>query len=798
MLKWFHQAGLFSVAIIFAMLSSVAAKEVQLSKNSQPLARIYVAPESTDRTFRATVEDLVYHFDRMGSGKFEVVETSDASAILRPAIVLGSLAEKLGCKPKATEWLEGFRILVADGRVLINGETDQATSYGVYALLGQLGCDWVAPGAVGEIIPSVSSIAISEGDRSEAPAFGMRRFWYSGGAVNEKPQVEEFEVWKRRQRLGISPKLTEYGSGHYWEKLVNTYKEEFKKNPEMNALVKQPDGSLVRKIGAQVETTNPQVVDLIIRDIQKTFEKNKWPKDKAVTLPIGPGDGGGYSVSPESQALKSGRQDPMLGGDDVTDLVVKLANDVLEKIGAEYPNLSLGFLIYSVHADYPLKFKPHPRIYPIFAPISYSRYHSTIDPRSKSRAYYRSVVEQWSELDKKQGNRLLAYEYNYNLADVMLPFTRLQLFGEDLPYYLSKGIVGLDIECMKAWSIYGPHNYTLAKMAWNPSLDWKAVLATYCREAFGPAAPMFERYYRRLAETQARAGQEAGSYFSAPLIFDDAYVTAARKDLNEALAEKLDPRQHERAEAAAFPLQTLEQYLQWHKSLSRFEFAQAWKAYEAIVSGIKGQLAANPQNANAITFRYMNALLRDSTEQGLKYSSDPYQIVYRLPESLPTAIDPTDNGERMNLHAPEINDSQWPKTHTYESTWDAQGFFYHGTVWYRVRFNLPKDVTGKAVGLYLGGFEDEAKVWINGRYVGASGMKFAQPAVFDLTPGIREEGENLLAIKISRLTNMWELGMGGIFRPSFLFTGPQVVSSNNPREPEFRVLPGGATEPISK
>jgi hypothetical protein len=282
------------------------------------------------------------------------------------------------------------------------------------------------------------------------------------------------------------------------------------------------------------------------------------------------------------------------------------------------------------------------------------------------------------------------------------------------------------------------------------------------------------------------------------LVFDDAYVSAAEADFQAALAQKLTPEERDRVEAAAYPVSTLKLYLEWHKAMGGFEFQQAKDAYDAILDGWQKELEHNPNLVARAVPAYMSGLMSESTLQALKYSSAPYSLVSRIPEELPTALDPTNSGDRLNLQAPEINDSGWMKTHTYNSTWDAQGlgFYREGAVWYRVRFELPKEFAGKPVGLFLGGFEDEARVWINGKAVGSSGVKFANPAVFDLTGGIRESGINTLAIQIVRNSNMNENALGGLLRPSFLFTGPQVEASAKPGPPEYRILPGGGTEPL--
>lgn len=532
---------LSSLSLIAGSGVAWAQKPVELTADGKPVARIYVHPEDVKPVEivvkkKSTMEpngvsraiaDLNYHFEQMSGTPLEVVEVSKTGEIGKPALVIGRLASELGAVPAKTEWQEGFRILTKDGRVLIAGERPEAASYGIYAFLNQLGCDWVMPGKLGEIIPRKETVRVSAMDISSAPDFGLRWMWIGGGKKAMSPEVrEEFEQWKLRQRMGYAHEFRHrINEAHMWQAVVAKYKEEFEKDPSMLALVKNPDGTHERK-GPQIETTNPKTIDLVVRYIKEKFEDNNWPKDEKVTLAVGPADGLDYSESPESLAAGVDRVEPVIGSRDVTDLVVKLANDVLDRMGEEYPNLTLGYYVYSVHGDFPARYKPNPRIYPIFAPIAYSRLHSTTDPHSKTRAFYRTVVDQWAALAKEQGNKLMVYEYNWNLADNMLPFTRLRMIAEDLKYYHDAGVFGVTLQAIKAWAANAPHDYVYAKMLWDVSLDWKKLLAEYCEKAFGKAAAPMEKYYLRLADQQQQAGEEAGSYFSAPLVFDEAYMKA--------------------------------------------------------------------------------------------------------------------------------------------------------------------------------------------------------------------------------------------------------------------------------
>ena len=79
--------------------------------------------------------------------------------------------------------------------------------------------------------------------------------------------------------------MPDLGRGHVWGALIKRHKEEFEKNPELLALVRDKEGKLVRR-GPLVESTDPRIVEMFVGDIRAAFEKNKWPKDKAVASPL--------------------------------------------------------------------------------------------------------------------------------------------------------------------------------------------------------------------------------------------------------------------------------------------------------------------------------------------------------------------------------------------------------------------------------------------------------------------------------------------------------------------------------
>ncbi len=742
------------LALLLACAPAVALGQT-LVRDGRPVARIYFTP--SDR-LETAAEELNDHLGKMSGATLEVVRTADPRAVKGPAVVLGDLATRMGAAPTAaTPSREGFRLLTDGDRLLVGGESDDAVLFGVYAVLEMLGVDWVMPGEIGEVIPRRTTVVLPRLDESHKPDFSMRRLWYRGGAdIVSKEDRARMDIWLRRQRAGSFQPVVAQTAGHYWPAFIKRHKAAFDADPGLYALRRDAEGRLIRR-GPQIETTDPRIAAMMAQDIRDTFAAKGWPKDKAVGFPIGPADTAGYSLSPESLAAGSGIIDPLTGEPDQTDLLVKLGNDILSALGAEYPNVHVGFYSYAAHQGYPARYTPDPRVGVIFAPISYSRYHALTDPTSRSQPRYRAVFDQWAALSRRQGNPMLYRGYNWNLAENMLPYSKLRIWGEELPYYRDAGVQGLNVEATKAWGVNGPSDWLFMKLAWNASQDWRELLADYCAKAFGDGAEPMRRYLLRLTETQAAADQEAGSYHAIPLIFDQAFVDAARADIAEAGRLAKLPAEKERIGYFRTAVDLLDLYLAYNDAAGQFDFPTALDRYKAMHATWQAAYDRNPDIVAREAPAYLERFIGPFIGQ-----ASALTVLQPLPEQMKTAFGPGD------FQDPALDDSAWPLTSTWASTWDAQRLSGQ-TVWYRHRFTLTAEqARGAPLHLFLGGFDDRATVWLNGRPVGDSGRRFSAPAIFAL-PDLKP-GENLLAIRVVREHPFNEIGVGGLIRQSFLFS----------------------------
>jgi hypothetical protein len=784
-----------------------AMDEPAPAKPGQPKASMRNPADET--AIKIAAQEINYHFKKMSGAELPIVEVDPKAEfkLTGPAIFLG-----LQGKPteKTSISNEGFRLTADDRAVYITGQSDRAVMFGAYELLNRLGIDWVMPGEIGEVIPESKTVTVKDVDFSSAPDFAIRSLWYRGYRTKFHPEKPDERprnvVWLRRERAGWYDHPASQTAGHAWDAFIKRHKKEFDADPTMYALTKDRQGKLVRQ-GPQLESTHPKVIQLFIDEIKETYKKKiaagEWTKDTAAGFPIGPADGLGYSQSEESNKASSGKMDTIVGAPDTTDLLVVLGNTILKEVHKEYPNAYVGFYSYSTHADYPVKYVPDPKMVAIFAPINFSRFHSALDPKSYTQSVYKKVVEKWGELSNKQGNILIYRGYNWNLAENLMPYTKVHIWGEELPYYKKANVLGSNVEATKQWGTLAPSDWVYMKLAWNTQQDWRELLKRYCKLAYGDGAGPMEKYNLMLIDRQSNGGQEAGSYHAFPILYDQAWVESALKLFDEATALAKTPAQKTRILYARQPVESLKLYLDYYWTSQTFDFAKTKEKYEALKKQWQAGYDMNSDVVSNEGYGYLMRFIEKFVNEAVKYSSGDYKLLSALPDQMPTKMDKEEVGHLLKYAEPGFDDSAWPKTKTISSNWDAQGLARDnrmGGVWYRTKIKAPEKLAdGQGMGLFIGGVEDEARVWLNGTFIGSSGRGFSNPSVFDLTGAMKPGAENVLAVMVVRNSAANEIGLGGILRPSFVFTGPRLATVAPKPDIEMRrVLPGGELGGVEK
>lgn len=123
------------------------------------------------------------------------------------------------------------------------------------------------------------------------------------------------------------------------------------------------------------------------------------------------------------------------------------------------------------------------------------------------------------------------------------------------------------------------------------------------------------------------------------------------------------------------------------------------------------------------------------------------------------------SGHRRDVpyFAPSFDDAAW-KPIEIGRVWEEQGFGgYDGVGWYRLTFRLPaKPAAAKALELCFGAVDEDAWVWLNGKYVGqhAEGPSgYAVPFRFGVDAEANWGGENQITVRVGDSGNA-----GGIWK----------------------------------
>ena len=111
-------------------------------------------------------------------------------------------------------------------------------------------------------------------------------------------------------------------------------------------------------------------------------------------------------------------------------------------------------------------------------------------------------------------------------------------------------------------------------------------------------------------------------------------------------------------------------------------------------------------------------------------------------------------GNTEKWFAPEVAETDWRKIDV-TKCWEQQGYDdlleLDGAGWYRVHFKAPAAGKGKRVFVCIGGADEYATIWLNGKLMGGHpgyGGAGARPFQIEITDGLRFDGDNVMTVRI--------------------------------------------------
>jgi hypothetical protein len=717
-----------------AGLFPLAASAADIVRDGQPLGAVW-----HDGSEKVAAEELSQFIGRMSGAAppVRVIAEGQTPGDGEPAIVLGAPALKLGLTPPpVTPSRDGYALQSKGPRLLMAGESSASTRFAVTHLLEALGCRWYMANKWGEVIPLRKSVSLDGFDVSEKPDFLSRNVWAFGGP---------------RWRMGGM----DLPNRHDWQHVPAA--KHFAEHPEYFAL---RNGE--RRAGGWVCTTNPDVIRLFA-DAYVAKAKQGAAADT-----ISPPDGRGYCQCDACRAIDVPDYiEPSSGAVCMSDRYVTFFDAVGRIVAREATGFLLSFYAYADYTMPPKRIRrTSDNLCAWISTIRFCRLHGVDNPDCESRVRYRGVVEGWAAL-----MRTACYDYNYNLAEVTVPISKISYVRANIPFLKKTGCIGVNMEAMFAWNLYGPHTYLTTKLLWKADADAEAILEDYYRDLFGPAAAPVKSYWERLDKACRESRNHSGSFFGIHGIWTPELIAASEVDLDAAARAAPDDLTRGRVALFRSGLDSARDYLALREALNRSDYVRAQAVYDGWIKRMDDAFAAEYNTMRGYKRGYADRYFPGLLREGLARTTGERRLIAQLPDEWDFRYDPADEGEKGGWTAPDAPAAGWRRVRTWSATLNEQGIGEQLTwMWYRTRFTPPAELPAGPLHLWFTEVDGSpTRVYLNGELVGEfTGSR--RPADIDVTGKLKPGVENHVVLKTGHM-NISELMLGGILRPVILYSG---------------------------
>jgi len=754
--------GILLLAAILTLSDLPAsAANVRLIENSQPNAVLVLSKEASRSTIvqeskrglrtltdtgndeKLAAKEIQRHIEMMSGVRLKIITTGEPLDGRLPMFI-GSAADSTLDEEirECGDYPGSFILVVGDKGIMIRGLSPSGTMFGAYELLEQLGVRWFIPGELGLVTPQSNTVKLKKQRTIQVPSFKARRL-----------QGVRAPQWERRMRLGGPYFPSSHGVPGFGHRASEKL---FARYPEYFSLI---DG---QRKARQLCISNPEVLKIAVAATKEYFRSHP----ETDIMGIGANDGRGFCECENCNELDGVDYDPFGHFPSMTDRYIWFFNRILETIKDEFPDKRLGFYAYSVYNRPPVKVIPNPRLVPAIALITLCRLHGMDNPICPEKSYEQWIMREWGKLVPEVYYR----GYWFNLADPGLPFFMIERIKREVPLGKQLGIAGWRVETPYEWAASTPSRYIACKLIWDHTTDVDALMRDFYEKFFGPAAGPMQRYIELMSKALFRADYHTGSSWDMPHIYSPAIRTKAREKLQEAAELVSDFPYQKRVWMYTRSFDYLDAFVMMLESRAKHDFITSKQALDQINAIREQLLSNNPPLIGRKAESYMNRFFSKTTQEGYERMSGGNRFIVGLDDTWMFQIDPERVGEATGWWRPENIGGNWRQIRTSTSSWSNQGLrYYKGLAWYRQTVKIPMEFTGKRIFLWVGGIDELAKIWVNGKVLGISPKGSFTPFELDATETIRPGKMNTVVICVSNMA-LNEVGTGGITGPVMFYS----------------------------
>ena len=435
---------------------------------------------------------------------------------------------------------DGYAAKADEKGLVVVGQCPLGTLFGVYDLVErEFGVRWCEPDELGEVVPKADKLSVGTFRCEFKPSFRFR--WVHSND------------WSLKQRMNCYVKVDGKPVGVNWKWHFHTFailippEKYSEKHPEWFAMLggKRRTYKTRPSHGAQLCTSNPEVVDKLVEGLLKTLDED--PTIEIITL--SPNDGGGFCECPKCKALDGPDRGWFAR---YSNRLAVLNNQVAKRVAERYPKVKIKVGAYAMYARLPSmeNYKPEPNLLFQLCHIYFCHNHPITSGKCQADKTYKpshnflpnqefaEILKRWRKLT----DNLFIYEYyalgGCSRTNMLWPM--VHTMRHDIPWYRDMGAKGFYTQ-IGPWKRAPLNYYIAAKLAWNADLDVEWLIDDFCGKFFEDAAEPMKSYLAGIEDAMVRNNhcisyglRESGTRVLGPKIYDKPTRDRLRGFLDDA------------------------------------------------------------------------------------------------------------------------------------------------------------------------------------------------------------------------------------------------------------------------
>ncbi len=272
---------------------------------------------------------------------------------------------------------------------------------------------------------------------------------------------------------------------------------------------------------AQLCFTNPDAADVVAQNLLERIRANPEPRIWSVSQM----DWGGYCQCAACAAVNEAEGSPMGS-------LLLFVNRVAERVEKEFPHHFIETLAYTWSRRLPKTVRPRDNVIIRLCSIECDFARPLNDPASLENQWFARDIRDWSQAAKQ----LYIWDYTVNFHHYHLPHPNLNVLQENMQFFAEHKVRGVFEQGLGAPRVDLGYirPYLLARLLWNPHLDYAAAKEEFIDLFYRETAPHYRRYLDLIHDAVREKNWRMDTFDRGGWI-TKTLVEEARDVLNEAM-----------------------------------------------------------------------------------------------------------------------------------------------------------------------------------------------------------------------------------------------------------------------